>query len=81
MTVTGRPCTPRDQGSVENMNKLVKRVIEPLENEDRLNGIEPNWTRFLGRCMLLLHLLGYLSHLGLNFDHHSEHRLDHFHAS
>jgi hypothetical protein len=44
ITVTG-------QGSVGNMNKLVKRVIEQLENEDRLNGIEPNWTQMLGRCM------------------------------
>lgn len=51
ITVTGRPRTPRDQGSVENMNKLVKRVIEQLENEDRLNGIQPNWTNLMGRCM------------------------------
>jgi transposase InsO family protein len=27
VTVTGRPRTPRDQGSVENMNKHVKKAL------------------------------------------------------
>ena len=27
LTATGRPRTPRDQGSVESMNKLTKRVL------------------------------------------------------
>ena len=51
ISVTGRPRTPRDQGSVENMNKLVKRVLGAIEQELRLQGIEPNWTSLLGRVM------------------------------
>ncbi len=52
ITVTGRPRTPRDQGSVESMNKLVKQIIHDLENEERLKGNKaPNWTRLLGRAM------------------------------
>jgi hypothetical protein len=51
-TVTGRPRKPNDQGSVENMNKLVKRTIQKLEEEDRQQGIkDPNWTRYMGRAM------------------------------
>ena len=30
MTVTGRPRCPCDQGSVENVNKLVKRVLDTV---------------------------------------------------
>lgn len=52
ITVTGRPRTPRDQGSVESMNKLVKKIIEALENDERLKGNKtPNWTRLLGKAM------------------------------
>ncbi|KAK1733577.1 hypothetical protein QTG54_015750 [Skeletonema marinoi] len=51
ITVTGRPRTPSDQGSVESMNKLVERIIQDLENDERLKGREPNWTRLLGRAM------------------------------
>ena len=49
LTVTGRPRTPRDQGSVESMNKLVKRVLQSIEDELRAEGLDPDWTRLLGR--------------------------------
>ena len=48
LTVYGRPRTPRDQGSVENMNKHVKARIFKMEEELRQRGIRPNWTTCLG---------------------------------
>jgi hypothetical protein len=48
ISVTGRPRRPRDQGSVENMNKLVKRVIGTVLAERRMAGQNPNWTEILG---------------------------------
>ncbi len=49
MSVTGRPLHPCDQGSVENINKLVKRVLGMvLVAEQRLAGQHPNWTEVLG---------------------------------
>jgi len=50
-TVTGRPGKPSDQGSVENMNKLAKRILHSIEQEECLKGRIPNWTRPLGRMM------------------------------
>ncbi len=50
-TVTGRPRCPNDQGSVENINKMVKRVISNIEEEERQRGRQPNWTMLLGRVM------------------------------
>jgi hypothetical protein len=41
---SGRPRRPSDQGSVENMNKLVKRVLGSTLAERRLAGEDPNWT-------------------------------------
>ncbi len=38
LTVTGRPRRPSDQGSVENMNKFVKRTLETVLAEYRLVG-------------------------------------------
>ena len=38
ISVTGRPRRPRDQGSVENVNKLVKRVIGTVLAERRMAG-------------------------------------------
>ena len=35
ITVTGRPRTPSDQGSVESMNKLVERIIQDLNGNCR----------------------------------------------
>ena len=51
LTVTGRPRTPRDQGSVESMNKLIEKVLQSIEAQIRLDGYEPNWTHLLGRVM------------------------------
>ena len=49
--VTGRPRTPRDQGSMENANKVVKKVLMSLSRERRMQGIETNWTKILGQVM------------------------------
>jgi transposase InsO family protein len=48
VSVTGRPRRPRDQGSVENVNKMVKRVLGSVLAERRLAGQNPNWTEVLG---------------------------------
>ena len=47
LSVTGRSRHPRDQGSVENMNKMVKRVLGSVLAERRLSGKNPNWTEVL----------------------------------
>ena len=47
LTVTGRPRRPRDQGSIENMNKFVKRVLGMVLSERRKAGENPNWTEVL----------------------------------
>jgi hypothetical protein len=47
-TVTGCPHHPSDQGSVDSMNKLVKRILGTLLTERRLAGDNPNWTEVLG---------------------------------
>jgi hypothetical protein len=44
-TVTGRPRTPRDQGSVERSNKVVKDMLYAFERDQRLNGETPNWVK------------------------------------
>ncbi len=48
LTVTGRPRSPSDQGSVENMNKFVKRTLGTVLAEYRLVGKHTNWTEMLG---------------------------------
>jgi hypothetical protein len=48
LTVTGCPRRPRDQGSVENMNKFIKRVLGKVLAERRLAVENPNWTEVLG---------------------------------
>jgi transposase InsO family protein len=49
LTVTGRPRRPSDEGSVENMNKFVKRTLGTVLAEYRLvGGKHPNWTEVLG---------------------------------
>ena len=42
LMVTGRPCHPSDQGSVENMNKFVNRTLGTVLAEYRLVGKHPN---------------------------------------
>jgi hypothetical protein len=51
LIVTGRPRTPCDQGSVESTNKLVQCVMKSVSSEHHLDGLEVNWTRFLGQVM------------------------------
>ena len=51
VSVTGRPRKPSDQGSVENINKLVKRVTADLEETERQSGKIPNWTMLQGNVM------------------------------
>ncbi len=54
ITVTGRPRRPNDQGSVENMNKLAKRMLQSAE-DDRLKGNKkPNWTSLLSNVQQLI---------------------------
>jgi transposase InsO family protein len=48
ISVTGRPRRPGDQGSVENVNKVVKRVLGSVLAERRMAGENPNWTEVLG---------------------------------
>jgi hypothetical protein len=48
LTVTGRVRHPSDQGSVENMNKFVKRTFRTILAEYRLAVKHPNWTEVLG---------------------------------
>ena len=46
--VTSRSCRSQDQGSVESMNKLEKRIIGTLLTECRQAGDNPNWTEVVG---------------------------------
>lgn len=48
LTITGRPRVPRDQGSVESMNKTVKRVMQAELAQRRMLGEDSNWTEILG---------------------------------
>ncbi len=57
--VTGRPRTPRDQGSIKSANKTVQQVFKSISLENRLWSIEANWTKFLGQVMAV-----YNSHSG-----------------
>ena len=49
--IQGRPRTPRDQGSVENANKLVQRVLKAISEERRQMNLPVNWTELLGQVM------------------------------
>ena len=48
LTVTGRPRTPRDQGSIEWSNKTIKRMLSDLLADRHTNGLDDNWTMVLG---------------------------------
>ncbi len=56
LTVTGRPRRPSDQGSVENMNKFVKRTLGTVLAEYRLFGKHRNWTEVLGSIVSAINL-------------------------
>ena len=49
--IQGCPRTPRDQGSVENANKLVQRVLKAISEERRQKALPVNWTNLLGQVM------------------------------
>ncbi len=49
--VTGRPRTPRDQGSVESANKIVQQVLKSISLENCLWPIKVNWTKLLEQVM------------------------------
>ena len=48
LSLTGQPCCPFDQGSIEGMNQLVKRIIGIVPTKQRLVADNPNWTQVLG---------------------------------
>jgi hypothetical protein len=54
--VTGRPCRPSDQGSVENMNKFIKRTLGMVLLEYKLVGKDRNWTEVLGSIVSAIYL-------------------------
>jgi hypothetical protein len=56
LMVTGRQCHPSDQGSVENMNKCVKRTLGTVLAEYRLVGKDRNWTEVLGSVASAINL-------------------------
>jgi transposase InsO family protein len=51
-TITGRPRTPRDQGSVERSNKVVKDMLYSYERQQRINGKIPNWTQAIPHMLM-----------------------------
>ena len=54
VTMFGRPRTPRDQGSVENMNKHMKKCIHRHEEALRQLGKDANWMKILGSVQFKL---------------------------
>ena len=57
LAVTGRPRRPRDQGSVENVNALVKRVLGSVLAERRQSGDNLNCTEVLGSVASVINSL------------------------
>jgi hypothetical protein len=56
VSVTGRPRRPCNKGSVENVNKLVKRFLGTVLAERSLAGHNPNWTEVLGSVAAAINL-------------------------
>jgi hypothetical protein len=56
LSVTGRLRQPCDQGSFENVNKFVKRVLGMVLAERRLEGENPNCTEVLGSVAATINL-------------------------
>ena len=57
VTVTGRPRTPCDQGSVENANRQVKDILGRIELHLCSQGIQPNWTELLQQVQTTMNSL------------------------
>ncbi|KAL7565222.1 hypothetical protein ACA910_016559 [Epithemia clementina (nom. ined.)] len=53
-TIQGRVCVPRDQGSVEQGNQEIKKVILCFQAEERKKNPNINWTMLTGRTMATL---------------------------
>jgi transposase InsO family protein len=53
-SVTGRPRTPSNQGCVENMNKFGKKILQSLEDDERMAGGKPNWVSLLPRVTVAM---------------------------
>ena len=54
-TCTGRPRTPREQGSVENANRGIRNAVQSIVAEEWAKGNNTfNWTMALGRTMSAL---------------------------
>jgi hypothetical protein len=49
--LTGRPRTPRDQGSIESANKIVQQILKSISLENCLRSMKENWTKILGQVM------------------------------
>ena len=73
-----RSLAGQDQGSVENMNKLVKRTLGCVLAERRLAGENPNWTEVLGSVAAFINsqhgrgkfdVSAYQAVFGQEFDH------------
>jgi hypothetical protein len=78
LAVTGRSRRPRDQGSEENANAMVKRVLGSVLAERRLAGDNPNWTEVLGSVAAVFnsqcgrgkyHVSAYEAVFGQVYDH------------
>ncbi len=78
ISVTGQPRCPSDQGSVEGMNKLVKRVIGSVLTKRRLVGDNLDWTDVLGLVAAVINsqhgcrkddISSYEAVYGQQFDH------------
>jgi hypothetical protein len=55
LTVTARPRKSSDQGLVEIINRLVKRVMNSvLASEIQKGKVRPNWTKYLGEVNSIL---------------------------
>lgn len=58
LSVTGRIRKPSDQGSAENVNKVVKKCNHTISDADRIDGKMPNWVRNLPRINQSINSMG-----------------------
>jgi hypothetical protein len=75
VTLMGRPRTPNDQGSVERANQQIKGMFTAMEEKDRENQIEPNWTKYLGPIMAALNGNTKISPIGVAYEEEPYQRL------